>query len=641
VGLRQLIIDVWSSLNYKPVFSNERGMPNRRVFPEAAAMWVPAADERRLAAYKLLTAYDNNQVAELNDILRPDGWDAREAREFGDPAKMIETLLASVLGREQHIVVPDAEQDPDDPDGDGGQAAVTASDIEAARRVQEGLDGWAQDELLPMRMVQCERETIVLGDGVYHLWWDPAKRRPRLSVYDPGLYFPVIGEDSDGGDYPTRVHLAWELPEDKQRGLERRVRRITFELGYIGPATASGVDRDGRPQRVAVLADPDPDSDDTPPPLLTAGDVVGPDGTITRQYAWNDAPSPYTCYLTDATWNLSDLRGPVDVDTLPLSKAAFATREDGEVLDRLDLMIDMIPVVHVPNTVPAPGEHWGTSSLAKVLQVFDELAGTDTDSAKASATTGSPIIALSGKSTASKEYVVGPGEAFHLGEGGRMDTLDTSPQLQELRARTKELQDRAASNARLPAVTMGTADPAKYPSGYALELALGPLDSLVAFMRLARDHKYRLLLKFVHRLFLAGQHPDWAGTRPHDARVVFGPYTPTDRQGVLTMVTDGVAGGVLSLETGVQMLKDAGFPIEDITVEIERIQSRRFADAKQLADATGNPQAVGDYLGLDLEPGQQPPTPKFPPVPGDTDPQNDPGQTPPGAGQPPTGGSTN
>lgn len=639
MGLRQLIMDVWSSLNYKPVFSDERrGMPNRRAFPEATAMWVPADDERRLAAYKLLTAYDNNQVAELNDVTRADEGEGRDVREFGDPSKYVETLLAAVLGREQHIVVPGAE---DAEDGSGGDAEAAM-----ARRVQDGLTQWAGDELLPMRMVQCEREAITLGDGVYHLAWDPAKKRPLLRVYDPGFYFPVIDEDADGGDFPTRVHLAWDLPEDKARGLEKRIRRITFELGLIGPTTVSGLDGDGRPTRDVVFTTPDIDNDDAPPqPLLRPGDTLQGDRTIQRQYPWNDDQSPYTCYLTDATWNISDLRGPVDVDSLPLSKATFATRADGEVLQRLDLAIDMIPIVHIPNTVPTPGEHWGQSSLAKVLQVFDELSGTDTDSAKASATTGSPILAFSGKATANQDYVVGPGRAFSLGEGGRMDTLDTSPQLRELRERTKELQDRAASNARLPAVTMGTADPAKYPSGYALELALGPLDSLVAFMRLARDHKYRLLLKFTHRLFLAGQHPDWIGTTVQDARIAFGPYTPTDRKGVLDVVSAGVTGGVLSLETAVQMLKDAGFPIEDIPEEIQRIQSRRFADAKALADATGSTQAVADYLGIDLEPAQQPPAPNLPPTPGADPSAGQPdGQQPPQDGTPPaaqqTGGST-
>jgi hypothetical protein len=32
-------------------------------------------------------------------------------------------------------------------------------------------------------------------------------------------------------------------------------------------------------------------------------------------------------------------------------------------------------------------------------------------------------------------------------------------------------------------------------------LALGPLDALIGMMRLAREHKYRLLFKMVQRLY--------------------------------------------------------------------------------------------------------------------------------------------
>ncbi|WP_037688078.1 hypothetical protein, partial [Streptomyces scabiei] len=78
---RAAVIDAWSWLNYKPLYSDNLGMPNRRAFPEAHASWVPAADERRLAAYKLLSAYDNNQVAELSAFR--DGESARDRREFG------------------------------------------------------------------------------------------------------------------------------------------------------------------------------------------------------------------------------------------------------------------------------------------------------------------------------------------------------------------------------------------------------------------------------------------------------------------------------------------------------------------------------------------------------------------------------
>lgn len=607
---RALIIDGWSWLNYKPVFSDPQGMPNRRVFPEAQAMWVPDQDARRLAAYKLLAAYDNNQAAEIASVV--DGPEAADRREFGDPSMFIDTLLAHVLGREQHIAVPGAEHDGD---GDGEPDPETA----AAEKVQDLLREWAEAELLPMRMQQAERKAVSLGDGVYRLAWDPGKQRVTLRVTDPGFYFPIIGEDDDGGEYPDRIHFAWELPEDTKRGLKPRLRRITYELGPIGPATATGIDESGKRAVRAPVTAEGPDGELVP--AIGRGDVIDPaTGGITRQYAWNDAPSGITCYLTDATWNIGDLKGDIDVDTLPLGSATFATRGDGEVLDHLDLMLDFIPVLHVPNTVPPAEEHWGQSSLAKVLQVFDELQGSDTDSARASATTGLPMVGIAGAGTDRSEYQIGPGAVLKLGQDGKLFTVDTSPALRELRDHRHDLADRAANVARLPAVALGTLDPSKVPSGFAMQVSLGPLDSLIGGMRLARDHKYALLLKMVQRLNLAGQHPDWAGVQVLPAKLVFGPYTPTDKAAILEQVTNSV-DKVISLETAMKMLVEAGFPIEDVGEEIERIQSRQFEKARALADATGDTGAVGDFLGIDLNPDPTPPAPTLPGLPADdTDP---------------------
>lgn len=618
MGLREVAIHAWSWLNYKPVYAGHHGdglgMPNRRAFPEANAMWVPEEDQRRLAAYKLLTAYDQNQAFELAEVAGDH--QARERREFGDPSMFIDTVMSHVLGREQTILVDGAETDTEQPTPEEAMAA----------RVQDLLRSWADDEQLPMRIQQCERKSVSLGDGVYRLAWDPGRMRPTLRVHDPGFYFPVLPEDGDAGDYPTRVHFAWDLPADPRRGTKARLRRITYELGWIRPATASGVDETGRRAVRAPLppAEPDPNNPDAEvPPPLTPGDLFHPEnGGISRQYPWNDAPSYVTCYLTDATWVLEDIKGTPDVDSLPLEQAVFATRGDGEVLDHLDLLIDFVPVIHVPNTVPPAEEHWGQSSLAKVLQVFDELASSDTDSAKASATTGSPMIGLWGKAATSNMDIheVTPGLMLKLGEGGGMIALDTSKNLAELRAHINDLEDRAAKIARLPAVALGTLDPSKAPSGYAMDVSLGPLDALIDSMRLARDHKYALLLKFVQRLYLAGQHPDWAGITPMSAKLAFGSYKPTDRQGVLTLVTQGVDKGVMSLETALKLLAEAGFPIDDASAEIDRIQSRQFDKARQLADATGDTSLVGDFLGVKVAEPAPAPTPQLPPVPGDQNP---------------------
>ncbi|MDN3029453.1 hypothetical protein [Streptomyces sp. S.PB5] len=565
MGLRSFLTDAWSWLNYKPVMAGTHdGRPHRALAPELGASWLPDDAVRRLAAYKLLAAYDSNQAGELAALAGNES--AAERREFGEPSAFVDTALAHMLGKNQQIIVPGAEHASDD---DPAPEAI------AAAEVQQRLRDWAEAELLPLRMQAAERKAVLLGDGIYLLAWDPSKNRVRLKTYDPGFYFPVLEDDADPGDFPTRVHLAWETPEDPKRGVKAKLRRITYELGPIISPTRSVTAPGGWDGR-------EPDEDGAEDLLPGRGNMsLLETGVIERIYPWApDRPSAVTCYLTDAEWLLEDLRHGQSLDDLPLDRATFRTRADGATLHKLDLQIDFLPIVHISNSV-ADGEHFGQSSLAKVMQVLDELAETDTDSAKASATTGAPIIGLAG-ARAEVDRVTGrprplavqPGTVFQLSDGGRMDVLDTSGQLAELRARTEEVRDRAAVNARLPAVSLGTVDPSDVPSGYALQLSLGPLDSLVDSMRLARAHKYVLLLKLVQRLHQAGQAEGWPVGETLAAQLVFGPHTPTDRTGILDEVVKGVTANVLSLETGVRMLQDAGYPIEDAREEVRRIQDR-------------------------------------------------------------------
>ncbi|WP_329492537.1 hypothetical protein OG618_37220 (plasmid) [Kitasatospora sp. NBC_01246] len=588
MGLKTFILDCWSWLNYKPVFHSAGGAPNRRAYPQAYSRWVPATDVRRLAAYTTMEAYHAAQAGPLAAIQT--GTDD-DRREYGDAAMLNEAIQAHILGRDQTIVV-DGADNANTPKGDaGGQ--------EHAQAVQDRLRAWAQDEQFAMRLQQAEHKAVVQGDGVYYLGWDPERERPRLQVTDPGFYFPEIGEDPST-DYPYRVHLAWDLPADPKRGLKDRMRRISWELAPIGVLHTTQYGDDGRLARLPVVGD---DGTYT----LTPGDTLDADGRwIQRQYPWNDKASRWTCYLTDATWLLEDLTGDMDVHNLPLSRADIAVRADGELLDRLDLMIDFVPVVHVPNTVPDAEEHWGRPALARVLQLLDDLAGTDTDSAHASATTGMPVIAASGLMTRRNNLQVKAGLVLELETGGRLDVLDTAGQLAELRRASQDLLDRLSANLRMPAVALGTADQSQLPSGYALALSMSPLDMMVATGRLARIHKYRLLLKMVQRLFMAGQHPNWTGPVV-PAHLEFGPYTPTDVSAVLTDIATAYQAHLISLETALRLLTEAGWTIDDIDAEIERIQSRAFDQAGALADATGDQQAVRDFLNLKGAPPEQPP----------------------------------
>ncbi|MEU3446472.1 hypothetical protein AB0H29_04445 [Streptomyces thermolilacinus] len=95
-------------------------------------------------------------------------------------------------------------------------------------------------------------------------------------------------------------------------------------------------------------------------------------------------------------------------------------------------------------------------------------------------------------------------------------------------------------------------------------------------MQLASAAKYPLLLKMVLRLYqAAGVLPP--GQQPQ-ASITFGSYLPTDQARLLALVVKGVTVRVLSLETGVRMLVDAGFPIEDAAEEVARIWELRKAE---------------------------------------------------------------
>ncbi|MFJ8442763.1 hypothetical protein [Kitasatospora griseola] len=195
-------------------------------FGDLAGGWVPPEDLRRLQAYKVLAAYDQNQAGQPAFAAGDEA--GLDRRELGDPAKINASALGYLLGASQQIVVPGAVAD----GGDAGTAdAKTAADLQARLR------DWARRELLPLRMQQCERAAVRFGDGVYTLAWDPQAGRPQLRTYDPGFFFPEFDDEVDGGEFPDRVHFAWELPEDPRTGRKARIRRITYEVGPIDAAT--------------------------------------------------------------------------------------------------------------------------------------------------------------------------------------------------------------------------------------------------------------------------------------------------------------------------------------------------------------------------------------------------------------------
>lgn len=408
------------------------------------------------------------------------------------------------------------------------------------------LNGWATRERLWKRLTETEFDCCGLGDGVYALGWDARARRPRLRMYDPGWYFPDLDQLDDGGEYPTVVHIAWE---QKDRAGTAWLHRKTWRL--------------------------------VP--------------TAARRLPWQEPEEPSsdrTCLYSSGRWDLSKLRGK-DVFDLSLQNVVWDQDPDGNPQQDVDLGVDFIPVVHVPADA-AGRRHFGTSVLTPVVQLAWDVAATDTDLQVGSELFGSSAMVTKGTGLGADINGDPASRRWEVPADGSVELLDTSKTLVAMTAYDRHLLERVSENARMPAAFLGRIRPDEVPSGYALELGFAPLSTLVREARQVRDEKLPLLLKFAARLAQVGKaYPP--GTLPA-ARVVMGSYLPRDLAAAVDRVTKLLAARAISLETAVQMLIDAGLPIEDAKAEVKRIVTTNYDAAVRLLDATGDEQAVRDLL---------------------------------------------
>lgn len=591
MAARELVLDLWANLNHKAPMDE----PLRAGL---APTWVGQENLRRITAYHLLDAYVENTSREH---LRTVDADARAGhREYGDAALLVDRVVAGVLGDTITVAVegadleiPDAPNLPEPPTApdDDDQVARRVFELQqerwqdqvdqaitdwerswreqpALQEVQEALRTWADDELLEQKVWEGEHDAVGLGDGVYVLGWDTETRRPALQVYDPRTYFPVLDDRAHRRGFPSRVHLAWE--EDRTRpdgGVEKWLRRITYEL--------------------VQLAEP-------------------------RPVPWSGDPTWFTCTLTDAEWLLQDADGGWIVDALAPSRAQYRRspprpgEDEGTEIRDLDLQIDFIPVIHDPG-VPSGREHFGRSILARVLQLLDDVQATDSDLQAAAALAGTPMVGMSGKAQLPDTLTVEPGAVVGLGENGRMDVVDLSQSVESLRHVIADLLDRLAVNIQVPGEVVGRVDETGPESGFARLLKLGPFSALIGSLRLVRVHKYRLLLKFVQRMFQAAG--EWQPGPTLDARLVFGAFLPADQQATVDLVVALVQAKLITVETGLRMLVEVGVPIGDISEEIENLQADDFEGAVQLLEATGSEAAVFRRLGMNPDEAARPAPP--------------------------------
>lgn len=585
----RLLTDPWSSLDYKERL--HYGMDRPWVVPT----WV-AHHARRLETYKYLAALMSNKGREYIH-------EAEDRREYGDAAVIVNIVRSAVTGDDVSLSVTGAADLSDDKNATPAKKAEAAA---ATARLDE-LNEWADDERLQMKVVETERDAVGLGDGVYALGINHEKGRVRLRCYDPGFYFPYIDPNDPEDEFPKRVDIAWEyrlFAGDFYGESVVKVHRITWELGRIQPTA----NEDGTPGELQI------------------GDTVDDRGRIVRLYPWNDQPSPWTCYLTDAVWEIGDLNagnnaegGQMRVDTFPLDKAEFVANEEGLVYDHLDLRLDFVPVVHLPNNV-AVKAHYGQSILSSVAQLLDDMSAADTDAASAAALAGTPILGTSGPSTGSdgEPIEVRPGLLIgNLGQGGKLDVVDLSRGLTALLAYIKELRDRLSVNTRIPPEVLGRIESSsRAVSGVKVALSFGPLRGLVEEMRLVRKEKYNLLLKFLQRMEIAAGF--WSGD-VLDANITFGSFLPSDQTSTIDAVLKLFAAHLISRKTAIAQLVEEGIIDVDLADELEACEAEDFTAALAYFEATDDVKGTFDLLHHD-----QPPPPALPP----------PGNLPPAPGMP-------
>jgi hypothetical protein len=607
------VLDTYAPLSHKAPLSDTRGTCT------LAPVWVSKLDQRRLTAYKILAGYRAN-VARAFLPAHVDEAERDNRREYGDADLLVDRVRAGVLGDGPEIVIdganvdladePDLPPEPEPLEGEVSDIRRRVQEIREARWAetaaavvdewesawaqrgplqerQRWLRSWADVEQFWSKKHEGEGDTVGLGDGVYEFAWSTRAGRPILRVYDPGFYFPVITDESADQDFPPKVHIAWEYETPDGR---RWLRRKTWELGPILPA----VDEAGEPLAAEDGADL---------VFVRDGDRVDPKtGEIVRDLPWNfdeagaQVPSAVTCYFTDATWELVGIDLARGFDDLSLDGARFAAADDGRPARRTDLQIDFLPIVHVPNT-PASREHFGASILLVVAQLLDDLASSDTDVMDASELAAGPMVALFGAG-ADAEIRVKPGTMYKVDKDGRMDVLDLTAGLGELRAVNEGLLDRLSVNGRVPGEVLGRVQASQDRSGIHLALSFGPFSLLVGTLRMTREFKDQLGLKFVQRFAqLGGVLPP--GRNP-PARIAFGPFLPTDRSALVDQVTKLLDAGAASTQTAVAWLVAGGFSVDDARGEVDRIRYETPARARDIADATGSEELAADYLGVDL-----------------------------------------
>lgn len=544
------IIDQYTFLDYKSTFDGG-------YLPGLIENWVGEDNLRRLKAYQLYESYMRNSAREWLNTMDED--EKRGKREYGNPHIFVETILASLLGDSQKPSVVDQD----------------ATDAEVSEYFKV-MSSWFKKERIRSKIHACERKALSLGDGVYVFSPGESAGRPKVSVWDPGFYFPVWDEENPDEEFPSTVHIAYDFErEDRLGKTERFLRRRTWELVPI-------VDDDENSETYGMSLE----------------DLEGQG--LTDRF-WNgEGETTHTVLYSDQTWRYEDIGSEDEGQIYHLN----LDRVYEVAAEQEDMEIDWIPVIHIANTETDSGNRFGVSALGPVMQILDDITGTDTDLQASSALTGSPPLVvpdpIAEEDGSIRSY--GPGDVIGTtGDSGSATLIDTSKALDALIKYDDKLLTRLSVNGRIPESLLGLVKPSEVPSGITLTLSFAAHTSMIEEARLVRENKYELFMKMAGRFMMKLGTLD----RVLDAGVEFGTFLPADKSETKEIIHVLYTAKAISLQTAIRMMMEAGFPIDNAIEEVKRIESRDFEAAVDLGAVTGDVNEARKFLGLGPIPAAQ------------------------------------
>lgn len=237
-----------------------------------------------------------------------------------------------------------------------------------------------------------------------------------------------------------------------------------------------------------------------------------------------------------------------------LELEGYTKNERGEEVNFLDLGIDFIPIIHVPNILIG-GEIFGVSDLKPVIQLLDEQINAQSSGATNAEYLGDATLLVEGEDTGKEPEIPHAGGIFFSGApGNRIGLLDTSPMNKAVLEWLDYLESKIFRNSGITEVAIGKVAGNEIPSGVALQILQHRFLRKIYQKRLIREAKYSKMTKFVMRFYRAFGNSDQKSDN-EEFQIGFGNVLPIDRRELIEEITLAVNSGIMTKETAINLFR--------------------------------------------------------------------------------------